>query len=208
MNRWKSLSKSWIMVWGVTFIVGGLIYYTGYQSTLAQSSQERAQKITSEKAHAVSAQVQVPAAVASQGGPVQPDPVKKILSIKDFPSPVDGRILRSVGNYYSESFEDYLFHAGTDYAESEGTMIRATRGGKIVFAGPDAILGQKVTLDCGEGWIVTYGGLDNLRVQEGETVGLRWALGQVGFFPASEGESDQPQLHYEVWHGNEVQRPL
>jgi len=129
------------------------------------------------------------------------------LNIKDFTSPVQGKPLRDIGNYYSEAFESYLFHAGIDYAEPEGTVIRATHGGKVVFIGQDPMLGQKVTLDCGEGWLVTYGGLDNLRVQDGETVVTREALGQVGFFPGAEGEDNQPQLHYEIWNNNELQRP-
>ena len=129
------------------------------------------------------------------------------LNIKDFASPVQGKHLRDIGNYYSEAFESYLFHAGIDYAEPEGTIIRATHGGKVIFIGQDPMLGQKVTLDCGEGWLVTYGGLDNLRVQDGETVVTQEALGQVGFFPGAEGENNQPQLHYEVWHNNELQRP-
>jgi murein DD-endopeptidase MepM/ murein hydrolase activator NlpD len=129
-------------------------------------------------------------------------------NLKNFPSPVQGSILRSVGNYYFEAFDDYSFHAGIDYAEPEGTVIRATHGGKVIFAGADPILGQKVILDCGEGWLVTYGGLDNLRVQVGKTVENQEALGQVGLFTAAESESNQPQLHYEVWHGDEVQKPL
>ena len=229
MNRWKLLSKRWTLVWGVTVFVGGLILYTGYLSSLAQSSQERAQKITGEKAQAVSNQVQVPAtqesgdrgaasirqsqigertvSVAPQSAQGEMDSGKKIPSIEDFPSPVHGSILRNVGNYYSESLQDYLFHAGTDYAEAEGTIIRATHGGKVIAIGLDSILGQKVILDCGDGWIVTYGGLDNLRVQDGETLVTQQVLGQVGFFPGAEGRSAQPQLHYEIWHGNEVQRP-
>jgi len=126
-------------------------------------------------------------------------------TLQDFPCPVKGIPLRSVGNYYCEAFDNYLFHAGTDYAEPEGTMIRATHGGKVIYSGADPILGQKVTLDCGEGWIVTYGGLANLRVEVGKTVEIQDALGQVGIFATAKSESDQPQLHYEVWHGNEVQ---
>jgi murein DD-endopeptidase MepM/ murein hydrolase activator NlpD len=227
MNRWKTVAKSWVLAWGVTFLIGGLILYTGYQSSLAQSSQERAQKTTREKAQAVSAQVPVPNAedtgdkgsaltLQAQSGERtvaddphnalrQEDSGKKSLTIKDFPSPVQGNIIRNVGNYYSEAFENYHFHAGTDYAEPEGTAIRATHGGKVVFAGADPVLGQKVTLDCGEGWLVTYAGLDNLRVQTGEIVEAKESLGQVGFFPGAEGRYGQSQLHYEVWYGDIAQ---
>lgn len=220
MSRWRSFSKSWKLGLGATFIVGGLILYAGYQSPLAQSSQEREQKITREKVQAVSVQTQTAEQAAEQAqvpvaqkagdmgsASAQTDSGKKALDIKDFPSPVHGSILRNVGNYYSESLQDYLFHAGTDYAEPEGTIIRATHGGKVVSIGLDSVLGQKVTLDCGEGWVVTYGGLDNLRVQDGETVVSQGMLGQVGFYPGAEGQSAQSHLHYEVWHDDEVQRP-
>lgn len=127
------------------------------------------------------------------------------LSIEDFPSPVKGEPLRKVGNYYSENLNAYLFHAGNDYVLSEGAVIRATYGGKVIFAGPDPILGQKVELDCGDNWRTVYGGLENLRIQQGERVEVNDALGQVGYFAGADGVNDRPQLHYEVWHGDEAQ---
>lgn len=228
MNYWKR-SRSWILVWSATFLVGGLIIFKGYQSSLSVSTQQSATQLPSQTAQIISEDVQTQtrqrttmdahASVSQDSVQLQEiskesnllqkqaDLSKKPLSIKDFPSPVQGETLRDVGSYYSEAFESYLFHAGVDYAEPEGTVIRATHGGKVVSIGLDPILGQKVTLDCGEGWLVTYGGLDNLRVQEGETVVTQGALGQVGFFPGAEGQNNRTQLHYEVWHDNEVQRP-
>lgn len=233
MNRWK-LPKGRILGWSFIPILVGLILYSGYRGTVSNSSSDVPQSIMNEAANSAN-EIPVPAP-QSTGGTVnvinlnqqeihlnkiaqerqferelelvfgQPKPAAEPLELKNFPSPVEGKVIRNVGNYYSKAFENYSFHAGTDYALSEGTVIRATRGGKVVFAGPDAFLGQKVTLDCGEGWFVTYGGLDNLRVQEGEVVESQGALGQIGFFPGSEAESDQPQLHYEVWHDGQVQR--
>lgn len=242
MNYWKG-SKSWLLVWVASFLVGGLILYKGYQSFLTAFTDERALKITNQTTQAVSSPTiqdagdgraalvlktqtreqtaeDIKESVSKGSVKDQEIPeeqklahkqaaLSKIpLNIKDFPSPVKGNILRSVGNYYSEAFENYLFHAGIDYAVPEGTVIRATHGGQVVFIGQDPILGQKVILDCGQGWLVTYGGLDNLRVQDGAIVVTREALGQVGIFPGAEGKSNQPQLHYEVWHSNEVQKPL
>lgn len=225
MNRWK-VSKSWVLVWGFYLLVGGMIIYSGYFATLYLSSQERTSRITSETGQSVSAltaddplseetvlimQTQIGEMTAddqasvSHSSPINQE-IAEEKSLEDFPSPVQGSSLRSVGNYYSEAFDSYLFHAGVDYAEPEGTMIRATHEGKVIFSGVDPILGHKVTLDCGGGWLVTYGGLANLRVQVGDTVETQDALGQVGLFKASESESNQPQLHYEVWHGDAVQR--
>jgi murein DD-endopeptidase MepM/ murein hydrolase activator NlpD len=209
MNCWKG-STSRAMIWGFFLILGGMILYSGYRSTLYFSSQERTPMITNQTDQAVSA---LTAHNPKAGGTAltMQTQTKEMTAddhaSKDFPCPVHGSLLRNVGNYYSEAFDNYLFHAGMDYAEPEGTMIRATHGGKVIFSGADPILGQKVTLDCGEGWLVTYGSLVNLRVQVGETVEIEDALGQVGFYSAAESESDQPQLHYEVWHGDEVQRP-
>lgn len=129
---------------------------------------------------------------------------KQTINLQDLPSPVKGTILRPAGNYYSESLQAYLFHAGTDYAEPEGTVIRATHQGKVVFAGPDPILGQKVIIDCGQGWLVTYGGLDNLQVKDGDDVESLAVLGQVSQTPGAEGLDGQSHLHYEIWYEDEV----
>lgn len=128
-----------------------------------------------------------------------------IISAQDFPSPVQVEPLREVGNYYSDNLNAYLFHAGNDYPLTEGAVIRATHKGKVTFAGPDPILGQKVEIDCGENWHVVYGGLDNLRVQQGSEVGVNDILGQIGYFPGADGVNDRTQLHYEVWNGDKAQ---
>lgn len=131
----------------------------------------------------------------------------KPKSLKDFPSPIQAVPIKTAGNYYSESLQAYLFHAGTDYAQGEGAVIRVKHPGKVIYAGPDPILGQIVELDCGDDWRVIYGGLENLRVKEGDQVTVNEAIGQVGYYPEADGVKSQPQLHFEVWQGDEVQIP-
>ena len=209
MKRWIGF-RSWPLICGSFLLVGGIIIYTGYLSPLNKASQEKTQVITTnETVQAVTANptADPEADVTTLKTQSQAQEITSaVLTGKDFPCPVQGSPLRWVGNYYSEAFDSYLFHAGTDYAEPEGTVIRATHGGRVIFSGEDPILGEKVTLDCGQGWLVTYGGLVNLRVQVGQTVEPQDAIGQVGLFKVGKSESDQPQLHYEVWHGDEVQR--
>ena len=233
MNRWKRLNN-WLLVGGVTLLMSIILgLYKGYQSHVVGLTQEKsisdptdptAQTVSSntiqdvedsgvaralqiQTAQPTSEDVQTGLSNGSQKGQEMNEDYNKPQTIKDFPSPVQGKIMRGIGNYYSDNFQNYLFHAGIDYAEPEGTVIRATHGGKVISIGLDPILGQKVTLDCGDGWQVTYGGLDNLRVQDGETVVTQGVVGQVGFFPGAEGQYNQPQLHFEVWHNNEVQKP-
>lgn len=122
----------------------------------------------------------------------------------DFPSPVHVPPLRGVGNYFSESLNAFIYHAGRDYPLAEGAIIRATHGGKVTFADADPILGQKVEIDCGEDWRVVYGGLDNLRVQAGEIIEKNAVLGQIGYHSGADGINDRTQLHYEVWQGEKA----
>lgn len=228
--RRRHISKDWYFVWAFTLLIGGLIFYIGYISAGADISLEKPQTERNETAQAVTAvpspqhedkvsKGETDSKDQSPGSAQQQDLEKGSqlvlgkgnssrgpLELKDFPSPVHGELIRGIGNYYSEVYQGYIFHAGLDYALNEGTIIRATQGGKVIFAGEDPILGKKVTIDCGEGWLVTYGGLDNFRVKEGETIEEQTALGQIGYFPGGEGESSRPQLHYEVWHNGEVQQ--
>lgn len=127
--------------------------------------------------------------------------------LKEFPSPVQGKLIRKPGNYYSESLQAYLFHAGMDFAQAEGAVIRIKHSGKVTYAGPDPLLGQKVEIDCGDAWSTVYGGLENLRVKEGDYVEVNQAIGQVGYYPNAEGIKEPPHLHYEIWHGDEVVIP-
>lgn len=222
MNNWRRHNNR--LLAGAVILVSIIFgFYKGYQSYAVGLSQESISATIDPIAQITSSQttkdvedsgaarglkdVQASLSEVSEKGQKVNEEDKR-LSIQDFPSPVKGKILRGIGNYYSDNFQNYLFHAGIDYAEPEGTVIRATHGGKVISLGADPILGQKVTLDCGDGWLVTYGGLDNLRVQDGETVVTQGVIGQVGFSPGAEGQNNQPQLHYEVWHNNEVQKPF
>ena len=132
------------------------------------------------------------------GSVVSNKPAPPPLTYQDFPCPVQGKVIRGIGSYYFEALKGYRYHSGEDIREPEGTVIRATHAGRVVFAGADPMLGQKVVLDCGQGWQVTYGSLDNLTVKVGQTVGQQEELGQVGFYPGLEGYENQTQLHYEV----------
>ncbi|HZK86022.1 MAG TPA: M23 family metallopeptidase [Desulfosporosinus sp.] len=207
MNRWKGFI-SWGLAGGLILLVGVVTINTGCLGTLHFSSPERTPLINKETDQAALAPSQYDRETGQALRPLTQAGRKTELeqgsALKEFPCPVQGSPLRIVGNYYSEAFDNYIFHAGLDYAEPEGTIIRATHEGLVIFSGTDAVLGQKVIVDCGGGWLVTYGGLDNLRVQVGETIETHDALGQVGLFTAAKGESDQPQLHYEVWHGDSV----
>lgn len=171
----------------------------GSQQQLPKSETSGSESTTLDSSKSVKHEGEIkPAAINKQDE-------KTKLSVKDFPSPAQGERIREVGNYYSENLDTYLFHAGTDYPLPEGAVIRATHGGKVTFAGADPILGEKVEIDCGENWRVVYGGLENLRVHEGELIERNDVLGQIGYHPGADGVNDRTQLHYEVWNGDKAQ---
>lgn len=60
-------------------------------------------------------------------------------------------------------------------------------------------------IDCGENWRVVYGGLENLRVHQGDVIEQNEVLGQIGYYPGADGVNDRTQLHYEVWNGDKAQ---
>jgi len=233
MNRWR-ISKDWGLVWGLTFLIIGLIFYIGYRSSITEISSVGSQGIVNEPDYPVTlnSPQNIAGSVLNKMNANEPQGQKnsfdqepelkkeiglvfgeieadsKPLELRDFPSPIAGKPIRNVGNYYYKDIGSYSFHAGVDYALLEGTVIRATHGGKVIVAGQDVFLGQKVTLDCGEGWLVTYGGLENLRIKNGDIIKTQDALGQVGLFSGADGENGQNRLHYEVWHDGQVQRPV
>jgi murein DD-endopeptidase MepM/ murein hydrolase activator NlpD len=206
-------SMSWILVWGCTLLLTISILSIGYLNVLSAIPKEK-QQVTEQK-RLIPPEKKTTAAQTGLENGLKPEAKTQgleaakeaSLSYQDFPCPVRGKLLKGVGNYYFETIESYMFHPGQDYSEPEGTVIRATHDGKVVFAGPDPFLGQKIILDCGQGWTVTYGGLDNLWVKAGQTVKRQELLGQVGYYPGSDGINGQPQLHYEVWYDNKVQKP-
>ena len=148
------------------------------------------------------------AAMAGQGDGVTEDADKRVLTIEDFPDPVRAEPVKEAGNYYSEVLKAYLFHAGRDYLLEEGTVIRANFGGTVTYAGEDFLLGQRVSIDCGQGWELVFGGLDNLRVKAGDKVNQNDIIGQIGYYPGAEGEEGKTRLHYELWLGNVVMTPV
>ncbi len=85
-------------------------------------------------------------------------------------------------------------HDGHDLAAAAGTPIRASKEGKVTFAGTRGGYGKAVILSHAEGWSTLYGHASKLAVQEGQTV----RAGQVIAYVGSTGHSTGPHLHYEL----------
>ncbi|NBU31981.1 MAG: M23 family metallopeptidase [Actinobacteria bacterium] len=85
------------------------------------------------------------------------------------------------------------WHTGLDFVVPSGTPVRAAAGGTIINAGWAGAYGNRIEVDCGNGYIVTYNHLSRIQrssgvVSAGDVIGLSGATGNI----------TGPHLHFEV----------
>jgi murein DD-endopeptidase MepM/ murein hydrolase activator NlpD len=87
-------------------------------------------------------------------------------------------------------------HAGTDYAASSGTPIRAIGDGVIIFAGRKGGYGNAIEIRHRNGFVSRYGHLRGFArsARRGSRVGIGQTIGFVGMT----GLATAPHLHFEV----------
>lgn len=95
-------------------------------------------------------------------------------------------------------------HEGIDLGAPEGTPIRATGDGTVVWAGPRERYGNLVEIDHGMGVRTRYAHLSRLLVRADQHVTRATVIGLVG----STGRSTGPHLHYEVRVADRPTNPL
>ena len=117
-----------------------------------------------------------------------------------FTWPVRGKIrrgYRSGANY----------HDGLDIVAPEGTPVRASAGGTVLFAGPEKKynqLGKLIVIDNGEKWLSAYAFLQKIEVKPGDTVTAGQSIGTVGHSGLAKGS----ELHFEIRHDGVPIDPL
>jgi len=70
------------------------------------------------------------------------------------------------GTVYFATLDQYKYNPAIIYAAQEGNGVTACAEGKVVKVYEDAKIGKAVTLDLGDGYQVTYGQLQDVKVQE------------------------------------------
>ncbi|MBJ6800127.1 M23 family metallopeptidase [Geomonas propionica] len=108
--------------------------------------------------------------------------------------PVDGVVTSGIGWRLDPFGSGKLaFHRGIDIAVPTGTAVRATRGGKVIFAGERRGYGATVIVAHDNGDRTLYGHNSKLNVRSGELV----EAGAVLAFSGNSGRSTGPHVHYE-----------
>jgi murein DD-endopeptidase MepM/ murein hydrolase activator NlpD len=112
--------------------------------------------------------------------------------------PVNGELTSPFGYRWGR------LHAGIDIAADYGTITRAARAGRVIFAGWQGGYGNAVVIEHGQGYSTLYGHLADYLVESGQYVATGQTIGYVG----STGNSSGPHLHFEVRMQGQPYNPL
>lgn len=96
--------------------------------------------------------------------------------------PVNGEILMPYsmdGSIYFATLDQYKYNPATIFAAQEGTDVVSCAEGRVTSVFETAELGKGVTVELGDGYVVTYGQLTDIQVAENAIVKAGDKLGVV-----------------------------
>ncbi len=118
-----------------------------------------------------------------------------LTALADIELPVENGVITSGVGLRVDPFGSgkLVFHRGIDIAVPVGTQVRATRKGRVVFAGTRSGYGSTVIVEHSNGDRTLYGHNSIVRVQPGDLV----ESGTVVAFSGNTGRSTGPHVHFE-----------
>ena len=131
-------------------------------------------------------------------------PENHLISLSDnIPSlaPIEGFISKRMESVFSNVNN---LHGGIDIVASEGTPIRATSSGVVVFSGWTYEMGNLIVIYHGDDYITHYGHNQQNIISRLDIVKKGDVIGYVG----NTGISSGPHLHFEIWRGDKSIDPL
>ncbi len=122
-------------------------------------------------------------------------------SLKDsFVWPVRGPVIA----YYGAKV-DKIINKGLDIKVLDGTAVRASRGGKVVYCDPYLKgFGKTVILEHGDKYQTVYSYNSEITVNVGDTVNQSDIIARIG----KTGRAKQSSLHFEIRRDGEPQNPF
>ena len=137
---------------------------------------------------------QAPGPVASLPEPALPPPDLPIAApASAFIWPVQGNVLSGYGPKAGG-----LYNEGINIAVPQGTPVRASQDGEVVYVGNELRgYGNLLLLRHPNGWVTAYAHNETLLVQRGDKVRRGQAIARAG----SSGSVDRPQVHFEIRQG-------
>lgn len=119
-----------------------------------------------------------------------------------------GRVTTPFGKFINPFTKKEAFHKGIDVAAPKGTEVCAAANGNVKTAVPEVIKdnkgpGKHIIIQHENGFETFYSHLDELLVQEGQTVRAGDVIARVG----NTGKSTGPHLHFEIRKDGKSQNP-
>lgn len=135
-----------------------------------------------------------PGPVASLPQAAAPPPEAPITApAAAFIWPVQGNVLSGYGPKAGG-----LYNEGINIAVPQGTPVRASQDGEVVYVGNELRgYGNLLLLRHPNGWVTAYAHNETLLVQRGDKVRRGQAIARAG----SSGSVDAPQVHFEMRQG-------
>lgn len=118
--------------------------------------------------------------------------------------PVDGIITSSFGSRSNPILKKDEFHNGIDIGVAEGSDAVAVKGGKVIEVRASKTLGNLITYETNDGYIITYAHLQEALLKVGDKV----VKGQVIAKTGNTGLSTGPHLHYSIQYKGEFLDPI
>jgi murein DD-endopeptidase MepM/ murein hydrolase activator NlpD len=94
-------------------------------------------------------------------------------------------------------------HSGVDIAAREGTVIKATAGGVVIWSGWSTLYGNVIILAHSSEYFSFYGHNQTNLVQPRQQIRRGDPIALLG----NTGKSTAPHLHFEIWRGGEPLDP-
>ena len=117
--------------------------------------------------------------------------------------PVRGQISSPFGYRTNPFSGQRTFHAAIDIVVNRGTVVKATREGKVADTGYNAVFGNYVIIRHADGYQSLYAHLDSILAKKGTSVNQGETIGRSG----NTGQSTGPHLHFAIFRNGQAVDP-
>lgn len=134
---------------------------------------------------------------------VKPEPIVFALPVKDGTVVKDYTMDTLV---WSSTLKQYQVHDGIDFTGAEGAAVTSVYAGTVEKVSYDALNGNSVTIDHGNGLKTVYSSLADTKVAEGQKVYAGTEIGSISSTATAE-MSDGAHVHFSVYLNNAIANP-
>jgi murein DD-endopeptidase MepM/ murein hydrolase activator NlpD len=138
------------------------------------------------------------------GAQVDPVELRRMLGQEFFWPTKGGRISSYFGRRDDPFTGVPTNHSGVDIAINYGAPVLSAGDGVVSATGFNAILGNYIRIDQGQGYAAVYGHLSAILTKPGRRVLAGQTIGKVG----STGYSTGPHLHFSAYRWNRLLNPM